>query len=511
MGKKIKKETKGPSSKFISRAKAIRKLQLPLMDFRKLCILKGVHPRDPKRKLGKTHLTYYHLKDIKYLEQDKTIDYFRSLSIYRKKLKRAKAKRDLTRIQALKQNKPLLDINHIIKERYCSFDEALKDLDDALSLVSLVARFPGHRLFKIDPQKVEINSKLILAFKTFVQQERLLEKVFLSVKGIYFQCRINGYPVIWTEPYPFAQTLPFDVDYKVVLSFLEFNQVFLKFVLFKLFKNRGLVFPPLFLAEPESSSNSPPSQYANCVLRSTGENEHADIMESEELRQMEGQNPVNKKLFNSLSFFVSREVNIELFEFLIKSFGGAVFHDLDNFESETFRNNEFTHILIDRTVQGCEKANTEYVQPQWICDCINSQILLPTQDYVPGSQLPPHLSPFVSQDKEGFVPKRLQEIMEFKGQYEEESVSEESEQERAEREEQPAKYSVQKQDYDHEKAERQKTRSQKVKEEEEKNLSSMTLSRKKKKLLDRIRNLDVERREEIKQLIRRKKQLAKNN
>ena len=59
-------------------------------------------------------------------------------------------------------------------------------------------------------------------FKTFVQSEKLLEKVFLTVKGIYFQARIEGYPVIWIEPYPFTQTLPFDVDYKVMLSFIEF-------------------------------------------------------------------------------------------------------------------------------------------------------------------------------------------------------------------------------------------------------------------------------------------------
>lgn len=68
MGKKIKKQTKGPTSKYISRAKAIRKLQIPLKDFRKICILKGVHPREPRKKLGKSHLTYYHTKDIKYLE-----------------------------------------------------------------------------------------------------------------------------------------------------------------------------------------------------------------------------------------------------------------------------------------------------------------------------------------------------------------------------------------------------------------------------------------------------------
>lgn len=102
MGKKIKKNTKGTNSKFITRAKAIRKLQIPLKDFRKLCILKGIHPREPKKRLGKTHSTYYHTKDISYLESDKTIDFFRNLSVYKKNLEKAKIKRDTKKIEMLK-------------------------------------------------------------------------------------------------------------------------------------------------------------------------------------------------------------------------------------------------------------------------------------------------------------------------------------------------------------------------------------------------------------------------
>ena len=42
---------------------------------------------------------------------------------------------------------------------------------------------------------------------------------------------------------------------------------------------------------------------------------------------------MNKNLFKGLSFFLSREVNKDLFEFLIKSFGGKVYYDIENFES----------------------------------------------------------------------------------------------------------------------------------------------------------------------------------
>lgn len=83
-------------------------------------------------------------------------------------MKKAIAKRDRTKIQSLKEEKPSLDINHIVKERYQNLDDAVKDLDDALSLISLMEKFPSHRLFKIDPIKVQINTKLMMMFKVYV-------------------------------------------------------------------------------------------------------------------------------------------------------------------------------------------------------------------------------------------------------------------------------------------------------------------------------------------------------
>ena len=53
MAKKIKKGVKGPNSKYITRSAAIRRLDMPIKDFRKICILKGIHPREPRNKKGK--------------------------------------------------------------------------------------------------------------------------------------------------------------------------------------------------------------------------------------------------------------------------------------------------------------------------------------------------------------------------------------------------------------------------------------------------------------------------
>ena len=70
MVKRILKGKKGAGAQYITRSNAIRKLQLPLQDFRRLCILKGVYPREPKKKLKGSDKTYFHMKDLTILEHD---------------------------------------------------------------------------------------------------------------------------------------------------------------------------------------------------------------------------------------------------------------------------------------------------------------------------------------------------------------------------------------------------------------------------------------------------------
>ena len=88
MGKRIKKGKKGANSQYLTRSNAIRRLQLSLADFRRLCILKGVYPREPKKKLRGSDKTYFHIKDLKILEHDNLLEKFRDIKAHLKRYKK---------------------------------------------------------------------------------------------------------------------------------------------------------------------------------------------------------------------------------------------------------------------------------------------------------------------------------------------------------------------------------------------------------------------------------------
>ena len=52
------------------------------------------------------------------------------------------------------EEKPRYTLSHVIKERYPTFIDSLRDMDDALCLVSLFANFPQHQSLEIDNKDV---------------------------------------------------------------------------------------------------------------------------------------------------------------------------------------------------------------------------------------------------------------------------------------------------------------------------------------------------------------------
>jgi pescadillo protein len=78
----------------MTRNQALKKLQLKLAEFRRLCILKGVHPREPRKKVQGAHKTYYHAKDIAFLLHEPLLKRVRELAAWDRKVRRAAAKKN---------------------------------------------------------------------------------------------------------------------------------------------------------------------------------------------------------------------------------------------------------------------------------------------------------------------------------------------------------------------------------------------------------------------------------
>jgi pescadillo protein len=77
----------GEGSRYVTRKTALKMLQLSLKDFRKLCILKGIYPREPRNRKraqkGATGIkTLYHLKDIQFLLHEPVIWKLRDYKVY---------------------------------------------------------------------------------------------------------------------------------------------------------------------------------------------------------------------------------------------------------------------------------------------------------------------------------------------------------------------------------------------------------------------------------------------
>ena len=101
-GKKQLKGRAGVAVEYVSRTRVVKQMQVSIRDFRRLCILKGVYPRDPphKRRLDGRQ-TYYHHKDVAFLMREPILAKFRQTKTFLKKFARAVGRREIGDARAL--------------------------------------------------------------------------------------------------------------------------------------------------------------------------------------------------------------------------------------------------------------------------------------------------------------------------------------------------------------------------------------------------------------------------
>lgn len=393
-------EDKTQERKYITRNKAVRYLKVSLAEFRKICIVKGVFPQVPPTKFA-GNTTYYLKKDIAFVSHDPLIQKLRDIRANAKHAKKLEGRGDPTGAKLMRARTPLYSLDHVITERYPTFEAALRDLDDALSLVFLFANLSADTA----PAKVTANcARLAREWSAFVAATGSLVKAFASVKGFYYQAVVGGIPVTWLVPHKFQLAVPEEVDLRVLSTFSELYQTLVGFVLYRLYT--------VELKHEYPPSTSDASDYMLHLVNHLRAHIQASALSFPR---------ANGLPFQSLRVYVSREVPREPAETVLLS-GGADILTLSATQEDVTAA-PVTHCIVDRPphniqgVAGSVVAGRDYVQPQWMLDSLNTRAALPVADYRAGAVLPAHVSPFlddaVVDEDGGYVPARVLELQQY--------------------------------------------------------------------------------------------------
>ena len=298
-------------------------------------------------------------------------------------------------------------LDHIIKERYPTFVDALRDLDDALSLLCLFANLPSTE--SVPPKTIAKCQRLTIEFEHYLIRTHSLRKTFLSIKGIYYQATIQGQDILWLVPYKFVQQTAADVDFRIMATFVEFYTALLGFVNFRLYTGIGLVYPPKFDTKREEQGaelgafqlegkdggdevgpsevadtevNTKAQELANNISDNPGmekkpepEASVGDLRRESEIQQSAGvtldefssidpsadtllqpsataDSSSAARLFEQFTFYLSRETPRRPLEFILKSFGckrvgwDSLLGEVGSYCSEDDKS--ITHQIVDR-------------------------------------------------------------------------------------------------------------------------------------------------------------------
>ena len=363
-GKISRKGETGINSAFLTRSAILRRLQLTLKDFRRLCILKGIYPRDPPKALSRgKDKVYYAVKDVARVAHEPLLREFRQFKTLMTKVRRSANRAEVGDARRRYETAPRYTLHHLVKERYPKFGDALADLDDALSLCSLLATLPATGRASRD--RTETCGALLSAWANYVARERALTAAFVSVRGVYCRAVVQGVDVTWLVPHAFAQQIPRDVDLRVMATFAEFYECLLKFVLFRLYRAADLPWPP-------PAAETPSKFLALCPRQSDG-----------------GAGPLEGR-----TLWLAREARYPWLDLVATAAGAAVEGDGLAAPSAAA-----THAVRDRPpAAAAAAAGLDEVQPQWVVDSLNAGAPRPTAAYAPGAVPPPHPSPFVAYD-----------------------------------------------------------------------------------------------------------------
>ena len=343
-----------------------------------------------------------------------------------------------------------------------------------------------------------------------------------------------------------------------MLTFLEFYQTFVSFVNYRLYTSINLIYPPKIDIEKDeagaglaayfiqsSTEQSPvqteqpatntlpvkdttkqlaslPSKIALLSYNAENPSETAPTINEDALDVFISADPDNNlpqpnlsltpstnSLFHGLHIYLSRETPVDALTFLLLSFGVSSLSTEPTAGPSPYPESDsrITHQICDR---GKLPANLvpgrKYVQPQWTVDSINRGQLLDESAYIPGAELPPHLSPFVEKQDWKYDPEAPMDA-ESEGEVEQVDENEgddEQEYQRLVVAEATGENATEK------KKEKKKKAATVVDEDKEaKEMAKMMMSNKNRRLLDAMEYGNRKRKVETEKLQNRKRELIR--
>jgi len=346
-----------------------------------------------------------------------------------------------------------------------------------------------------------------------------------------------------------------------MLTFLEFYQTFVSFVNYRLYTSINLVYPPKLDIEkdeagaglsayliqstvetrtteietPTTMNNLPvkdttkqlatlPSKLASLSEESVTTTDTPTALDDEKLDTFTLVHPdgsvlaqptttatqPTNTLFRGLHIYISRETPVDPLTFLLLSFSVSSLSTdpTTGYAPYAESDTRITHQICDRGRLPDEIVpGRKYVQPQWVVDSINKGILLDESLYVPGTELPAHLSPFVEKAEGKYDPEApvdLDGSDSEEEQADQEEVDEDKEHQRLLEAEARGTQAV-------ENVARGKKKRKEVDEEgEAKEMAKLMMSNKNRRLFEAMEYGNRKRRSEMEKLQSRKRALVKD-
>ncbi|CAD2091208.1 pescadillo homolog, putative [Plasmodium vinckei lentum] len=457
---KIKKKNQ---EKYLTKRKIQKKLFLNESEFRRLCIFKGIYPKDykdiPLKLRNKFHKNkvYYTRSDYKKLSNEKIIQDFRKIKTGLKRYKKYKLSlEDNEKCKSIIRNFPKYKLDHIIKERFPILVYAVEQLNDALTAIIAYSFLPSNE--NIGIKNNLINQSIILRnhFHYYTYKTNKIKKGFISVKGYYLQAEILQKKITWLIPHIFTPYFDKSIDFKVITNFIEYYVTLLRFVLYKLYRLDGLSYPPKEYTDLKNEKlnhlafdkNFITKEIAN-ELEAKESTEQNTLEDSEiktgndEIAEFEKNNQENeinepskngekkkkietkpiehdiinndntksvKNLFKNQIFYIHSNMPFDVLSIIILSCGGTICWN-SLYSPYKYEDKSITHEILEVSGENMETQNSNktnnineytykrsFIQPQYIFDCLNTNKILSCEDYNINKTLPVHLSPFIDDD-----------------------------------------------------------------------------------------------------------------